>query len=85
MPCQQCQHSTAKPHWGGYDTRCVHCCARLVRSARPLRDMQDAMLAAIALRPENPARAAVLAALKDLDARIAGQSRASLSASRANP
>ena len=41
------------------------CCARLVRSARPLRRAQDGMLAAIARFPGAPKRADVLAALKE--------------------
>jgi len=44
---------------------CVQCCARLVRSARPLRRAQDGMLAAIARFPGAPKRADVLAALKE--------------------
>jgi hypothetical protein len=68
MTCQQCQYSTTNPHWGGYSMRCVQCCARLIRSARPLKHAQDALLAAIAQRPENPARPAILQALKGLDA-----------------
>lgn len=62
--------------------RCVQCCARLVRSARPLKHMQDGHFAAIAMRPENPSMADVLAALKVLDARKAGQSGSSSGASR---
>ena len=85
MTCQQCQHSTANPHWGGYNTRCARCCARLVRSARPVKAMQEAMLYAIALRPENPTKAAVLAALKAMDADSAALSLPSLSASSTNP
>ena len=85
MTCQQCQHSTANPHWGGYNTRCARCCARLVRSARPVKAMQEAMLYAIALRPENPTKAAVLAALKAMDADLAAMSLASSSVSKTNP
>lgn len=52
--------------------RCAGCCARLIRSARPHKHMQDAHFAAIAMRPENPSRQDALAALKLLDARLAG-------------
>ena len=73
MTCQQCQKAQSNPHWGGYDTRCARCCARLVRSARPLKHLQDAHLAAIEhRRPDTPERALVLAALKELDVRLAG-------------
>lgn len=48
---------------------CVHCCARLVRSARPLRNAQEAMLACIARHKGAPTRAAVLQAVKAMDAR----------------
>lgn len=74
MPCANCLQSTTGPHWGGYSTRCAHCCARLVRSARPLKHLQDAHLAAIEhRRPATPEQAAVLAALRELDAKLAGQ------------
>lgn len=73
MTCTDCEQSAARPVWGGYSNRCAQCCARLVRSARPLKHLQDAHLAAIAhRRPDTPERAAVLAALKELDARLAG-------------
>ena len=68
MTCTDCQQAQARPHWGGYSTRCARCCARLVRLARPVREQQEAMLYAIALRPENPSKSAVLAALKAMDA-----------------
>ena len=47
---------------------CTSCCARLVKSARPMRHAQDAMLACIARHEGAPTRAAVLRALKALDA-----------------
>jgi hypothetical protein len=40
------------------------CCGRLVASARPSRQHQEAMLAAIARYPKAPQREAVLACLK---------------------
>jgi hypothetical protein len=36
------------PIHGGYQMDCLQCCARLVVSARPLRQQQQALLAAIA-------------------------------------
>lgn len=69
--CLDCKQSAAHPHWGGYSMRCVHCCARLIRSARPLKHAQEALLAAITMRPENPSKEAVLLALKALDVNLA--------------
>ena len=73
MPCSNCkafaQCQAAGRPWGGFSMSCVHCCARLVRSARPLRMAQEAMLACIARhQPDAPTRADVLQALKALDA-----------------
>lgn len=45
---------------------CVDCCARLVASARPMRQMQEGMLAAIARRPGRPTREQVLEAMKKI-------------------
>jgi|GEM_PF-4528635 len=47
---------------------CVQCCARLLVSARPLRRAQQAMLAAIARHQGAPSKAAILQAIKSLDA-----------------
>lgn len=71
--CSTCQEFEAfsqagRPH-GGFNMSCVQCCARLVRSARPLRTAQEAMLASIGRHQGAPTRAAVLAALKAMDAR----------------
>jgi hypothetical protein len=46
---------------------CTHCCARLIRSARPLKGAQQAMLAAIARHPDAPKRSDILQAIKALD------------------
>jgi hypothetical protein len=72
MPCSTCQTfelcaAGRRPH-GGFNMLCARCCARLVRSARPLRMAQEAMLACIARHPGAPTREAVLQALKALDA-----------------
>ena len=69
MTCSNCQQADLRKTWGGYTMSCVHCCARLLRSARPLRHAQEAMLAAIARHDGAPTKAAVLQALKALDAR----------------
>ena len=44
------------------------CCARLVKSARPFKPAQEAMLAVIQRQPGRPTKAQVLAALRELDA-----------------
>lgn len=69
MTCQHCEQSAARPVWGGYDTRCAHCCARLILSARPMKHAQEAMFAAMDMRrPDTPSKEAVLLALRELDA-----------------
>lgn len=73
MTCKDCEHSATRLHWGGYSMRCARCCARLVRSARPAREQQEAMLYAVALRKENPKKPAILAALKAMDAEAASK------------
>ena len=84
MPCKHCEHSAERLIWGGYSMRCVQCCARLIRSARPLKAAQDALLAAITMRPENPRLEAILLALRELDARLASQNKPSLPVSGMN-
>lgn len=72
MPCANCeksqQYRQAGKAWCGFTMSRVHCCARLVQSARPVRTAQEAMLAVIARRPGRPARSDVLQALRALDA-----------------
>ena len=66
--CADCLQATSRPHWGGYCNRCAMCCARLVRSARPLKHLQDGHLYALEFRrPATPDRADILAALRVLD------------------
>lgn len=71
MSCRPCQAHQERAQRGqpsgAYHLACVRCCARLVRSARPLRAAQEAMLAAIAMRPGRPSRQQVLAAIHQLD------------------
>lgn len=63
--CRACQATQARPHCGAYNMRCVKCCARLVVSARPNRNAQEAMLACITRRPSNPTKPEVIQAIKD--------------------
>lgn len=71
MSCRPCQAHQERAQRGqpsgAYHLACVRCCARLVRSARPLRAAQEAMLAAIAMRPGRPSRQQVLDALRQID------------------
>ena len=57
-----------------FSMSCAPCCARLVKSARPLRTAQDAMLYAITRRRGRPTRSDVLQTLKALDAASAPRS-----------
>ena len=61
--CPQCARAAHRPHAGDYQARCLDCCARLVRSARPDRRMASALLAAVARMPGAPDRAEVIAHL----------------------
>lgn len=67
MTCANCTNAAMHPYWGGYAMACVLCCARLVRSARPLRHAQEAHLQCIAMRPNRPSKDDVLAAIKAMD------------------
>lgn len=61
--------AATRPLWGGYRAQCIHCCARLIKSARPLRTAQEAMLAAVTRRAGAPDKAEILQDLKAMDAR----------------
>lgn len=67
-PCETCQQADLNPRSGRYSFTCARCCARLIRSARPLRHAQEAMFAAIARQEGAPAKADILAQVKALDA-----------------
>ena len=65
MTCTACaQHQASGIAGGRYDLHCLQCCARLVRSARPMRRKQETMLAVVTRREGRPSRAAVLEAIK---------------------
>jgi hypothetical protein len=66
--CTSCESSKQQPLSGRYNMTCIHCCARLIRSARPLKGAQQAMFAAIARHQGAPSRSAVLQVIKQLDA-----------------
>jgi len=44
LSCQQRAHGKAR---GAYQFRCPECCAALIRSARPMRRLQDGHIAAM--------------------------------------
>lgn len=67
-PCETCQQADQNPRSGRYSFTCPRCCARLIRSARPLRHAQEAMFAAIARQEGAPPKADILAQLKAMDA-----------------
>lgn len=71
LTCVWCAEHQRGHQMGRYDLHCVRCCARLVRSCRPLKPAQEAMLAVIARRPGRPDKAAILAALRVLDSEAA--------------
>ena len=58
MTCPACESSAARPSCGAYNFRCVECMARLIKSARPLRQLQQGHIAALQ-RFHGPAWASV--------------------------
>ena len=66
-PCPSCESWQQQPLSGRYNMMCVQCCARLIRSARPLKHAQQGMLAAIARHQGAPSRAEILKAVKACD------------------
>lgn len=66
-PCAQCTHRAADRLWPVYSMACVTCCARLVRSARPLRHAQEAHFAVINRHPGRPSKDAVITEIRRID------------------
>ncbi len=64
MTCPECELAATRKHHGVYRMHCAQCCARLVASARPSRQHQEAMLAAIARFRGAPTRQEVLERLQ---------------------
>jgi len=58
--CLPCEKAKSGQTTGLYSMHCLDCCARLVLSTHPNRELAAAMLAAIERNPESPSRAAVL-------------------------
>lgn len=65
--CQNCAKAAQVRTWGGYTMTCPRCCARLVRSARPLRHAQEAHFAAIARYEGAPTKQKVIEAIAAMD------------------
>lgn len=66
MTCPHCQSYEQRPHYGGYQLRCLECCARLVLSAHPSKLHAMAMLAAIARFRDSPGREEILACVRQM-------------------
>jgi len=65
--CKECELSKSRPNHGGYDFRCATCCARLIKSARPLRGQQDALMYAITRNAWAPEKHQIINKIKELD------------------
>lgn len=48
MTCQACASFNERPTCGAYDFRCIECMARLIKSARPVKRLQQGHIAALA-------------------------------------
>lgn len=72
--CPHCARHQARPTpvtrltVGALSANCAQCCARLVRSARPLRHAQEAHLAAVMRREGRPTRDQIVEAIGQQDA-----------------
>lgn len=47
IQCTSCSDHAANPKSGAYNFRCPACCARLIKSARPMRRLQEGHIAAM--------------------------------------
>lgn len=45
--CTSCSDQAVNPTSGAYNFRCPACCARLIKSARPVRRLQEGHIAAM--------------------------------------
>jgi hypothetical protein len=70
MSCTSCEYFKKQPISGLYNMTCVKCCARLIRSARPLKAAQQAMFASIKRHQGAPSKAAILQAIVELDGKV---------------
>lgn len=69
--CTTCAARKHNPKSGRYNMVCVHCCARLIRSARPLKHAQEALFAAIARHEGAPTKPAIVQTINALDVECA--------------
>lgn len=66
MICQQCASASTRPHWGGFDAKCLDCAARVVAKTYPDKQQANVMLAVICRQPGRPDRAAILSRVTQL-------------------
>lgn len=67
-PCKDCWNATLRSHWGGFSVACIGCCARLVLSCSPDRNLAEAMLQHLTVRQGGWTRREVLDAVRELKA-----------------
>lgn len=65
--CNTCTWRQQNPNSGRYNMRCVHCCAHLVKSARPLKHAQEAMFACIARHEGAPSKPEIIRTIETID------------------
>jgi len=63
--CEECVAAASLPFHGIYNFSCLCCCARLVVSARPERNQQEAMFASIAKCEIAPKREEIIDYMKN--------------------
>lgn len=66
MTCPHCESSKQQRFYGGYQVRCLPCCARLVLSTHPNKVHAMAMLAVIARYRDSPGREEILACVRQM-------------------
>lgn len=63
--CPACLRAIALPIKGGrYNFTCVHCCARLIVHARPLKPQQEGHFSAISRLPTAPKKEQIIGAIQ---------------------
>lgn len=65
MTCPACE-KRSKGFTGHYEASCLECCARLVKSTRPLRVQAECMLGFIKRFKSAPLREDILKRLKEI-------------------
>ena len=65
MDCNECKVAESGFN-GTYNSKCVKCCARAIKSARPSKMHQENMIDALLRFPESPTREKMLSQLKSM-------------------